>query len=1101
MLLAVVVAAAFTAGHAAAAEPVYTVVDLGAQADDLDWADLNDNGDVSGQRGRVAVVRRSNGSIASFPPFLPFERSEATASNNVGTTVGLAAFQQVLGFAGAVWGGSGTTVLPDLIPLDVNDAGQIVGIGGAGGGFFWEAGAARALRFGNNTSVRVEAVSGDGAAAGQGRDIFGVWPVYWPAGATDGLRLDFYGSSLSNRAFDLNDHGVVVGRLQLGSTTVATKWTNGALRNLPTLSGLSGRFGKANAINDRGDIVGATEELVPDLVGQVAALWTEDGVVDLNTVVDLPAGHVLIDALDINDRGQILVYSEQPATYSTDCCGEHYFLLTPVECAPIAEDDLASGDAGDGLPDGDGDGIPDCWEEDGIPVETDDGDLVNYLLPGADPERKDLYVEVDHMVGFAPEPGALEDVVASFANAPVANPDGSTGITLHVAVDDEVPLVPGIGFEQGSPGPGPADDFWDLKSGGTAACDGFFGTAPERSGAVCAVKLGAKRLVYRYAIFGDTYGSAANEGSGIAECGAVLGEGCAGIPGNDFLVTIGHHWDEAALDGVGGRRAMEAGAFMHELGHTLALDHGGADTVNCKPNYVSAMNYGYVLAPTATSAQRLLDYSRWASTLDEANLDEALGVGGPAGTVVFGWAGLWWAAPGGAVDWNRNGAIGTASANINWIQLLDACRRPSGLPPSKVDGNVLVLELGNFTPSEYDPRSVPAPSAFSANVCHPAAGNSFDCEWVAPIRVEIMHGVVFLTLPAALAANDWVRANYTQPAENPLTVLFENGVTALEDDGTEWNLENITHRRDLLHGSVDWARLKYNVRDAQGFADLAGNQAHPEPEITLTEIRATGEAALDRLDHTAPVTTAVATPPANAAGWHRAPVTVTLTATDEGGSGVDAISYNTGGGPVSVPGASAQVSFDDEGIATVTYFARDNAGNAAAPQTLVVRIDRTAPEALVTFEPATDELVVRAVDELSGPDPAAIAPIVTPEKGKEERRSYTVFDRAGNSVAVELLVKEKGKDWVRAEVVSSTENRLEVDWKRDKQGTLTALRQKLEVGRGAAHVELRADYDRVRDVTVITVDAHGAKKQKLEQPGVVLLRLLVGPGGALTPEY
>lgn len=36
-----------------------------------------------------------------------------------------------------------------------------------------------------------------------------------------------------------------------------------------------------------------------------------------------------------------------------------------------------------------------------------------------------------------------------------------------------------------------------------------------------------------------------------------------------------------------------AGLLMHELGHTLGLGHGGSDTVNCKPNYISVMNYRY----------------------------------------------------------------------------------------------------------------------------------------------------------------------------------------------------------------------------------------------------------------------------------------------------------------------------------------------------------------------------------------------------------------------------------------------------------------------------------------------------------------------------
>ena len=71
---------------------------------------------------------------------------------------------------------------------------------------------------------------------------------------------------------------------------------------------------------------------------------------------------------------------------------------------------------------------------------------------------------------------------------------------------------------------------------------------------------------------------------------------CAGgqgeVGGNDFVT---HN--------------LDAGTIMHELGHNLNLQHGGQDGQNCKPNYLSVMNYnmqgGIPRAPTAV----ILDYS------------------------------------------------------------------------------------------------------------------------------------------------------------------------------------------------------------------------------------------------------------------------------------------------------------------------------------------------------------------------------------------------------------------------------------------------------------------------------------------------------------
>ena len=91
---------------------------------------------------------------------------------------------------------------------------------------------------------------------------------------------------------------------------------------------------------------------------------------------------------------------------------------------------LSNGDGPDGDPDWqrldsdrDGDGLPDSWEENGLDVDGDDIPDLDLPAMGADPDHKDIFLELDVMPGHELSQGAIDHVIAAFANA---------GITLHV---------------------------------------------------------------------------------------------------------------------------------------------------------------------------------------------------------------------------------------------------------------------------------------------------------------------------------------------------------------------------------------------------------------------------------------------------------------------------------------------------------------------------------------------------------------------------------------------------------------------------------------------------------------------------------------------
>lgn len=269
---------------------------------------------------------------------------------------------------------------------------------------------------------------------------------------------------------------------------------------------------------------------------------------------------------------------------------------------------------GNGSVDNDHDALCDNWETEGIDSDGDgtidlqlyddnkDGAISASERPNKD--VRDVYVEVDWMDKHKPTTGALDDVRAAFANAP------SGGIRLHVLLDEQaLSHNDNLTFSPvcSSSNPAGAPDFDATK-------DGHFGTSAERANPKL---MDAKRFVFRYALFVH----------GLA--GKSVG-GCSELPGNDFVISLKFGGWFGLADG-NGSRDTQAGTFMHELGHTLGLAHGGGDGANCKPNYVSVMNYQRQLSDHIPG--RRLDYSRKElPTLDEGALSEAAGFGADPGS-------------------------------------------------------------------------------------------------------------------------------------------------------------------------------------------------------------------------------------------------------------------------------------------------------------------------------------------------------------------------------------------------------------------------------------------------------------------------------------
>lgn len=344
--------------------------------------------------------------------------------------------------------------------------------------------------------------------------------------------------------------------------------------------------------------------------------------------------------------------------------------------------------------DADSDGLLDGWELFGFDSDFDGIPDMNLPVWGANPFHKDLFVEFDWMPGQQPQQSQVALLKAAFAAAPInaggtSNPDGMFGINLHVDIGG---LTDPTGTE-GAGGPNSCSDgidndgngLVDAADPGCLAGDNLGGgnliTSPSQ---ICGVDFPfyqakaanfdpRRRWIFRYGISGNPAGCSTG--------------GQAEIGGNDF-VELNHN----------------AGTIMHELGHTLGLRHGGNENHNCKPNYVSVMNYDNQGGIRQLAGGQIVDYSPPRTTvnnrggaplsvLHENNLNETtiLDPTDPLNWFVFvnGLGQKVQTPLNATVDWNGDGDTVDSSLQVN----IDTRGGAGPLSQPKCNNSVIAFDL------------------------------------------------------------------------------------------------------------------------------------------------------------------------------------------------------------------------------------------------------------------------------------------------------------------------------------------------------------------------------------------------------------------------
>ena len=220
--------------------------------------------------------------------------------------------------------------------------------------------------------------------------------------------------------------------------------------------------------------------------------------------------------------------------------------------------DVQQAQAGSNATDTDGDGLSDSLERSVYgtdPTDPDtDGDgypdgmevRCEQALPGADPLRTDIYVEVDSTQSTTLSDSVRTSIVETFENAPVSNPDGSTGIDIHLVTDDT--NLSANGTVHSKPRSGARNDIYDFRANHSEhRADGYY-----------------------YVLLTDD----------------------VAYNGDDYFVGAGRP-EIAAMERFDSPK-ITASLFMHEFGHAMGLDahQDGIDEERySRTEYDSVMNY------------------------------------------------------------------------------------------------------------------------------------------------------------------------------------------------------------------------------------------------------------------------------------------------------------------------------------------------------------------------------------------------------------------------------------------------------------------------------------------------------------------------------
>ncbi len=271
-------------------------------------------------------------------------------------------------------------------------------------------------------------------------------------------------------------------------------------------------------------------------------------------------------------------------------------------------------------------------------------------------------------------------------------------------------------------------------------------------------------------------------------------------------------------------------------------------------------------------------------------------------------------------------------------------------------------------------------------------------------------------------------------------------------------------------------------------------------------------------DETPPKTTVKISGITGNNGWYKSDAIVELNATDEtNGSGIAKTEYSLDNGQT-IKIYTQPFPISQEGINKLKFRSKDQAGNEETPQEVEIKIDKTTPEAKISFNLQNQTLEITGSDNLTAVQISGSAEeqVLTDEAGnitklqfkpdEKDNEKDKDKDKDKNKEKEDDKEKEQEKEkkkkrnklelksisYNNGNIIKFPENKFEAKLELDKKtNNVKEFTQSIEIEK---QIEIKTDYNPKKDRTSLEIKIPKDKKQKEEKPGIVILNLLTNKG-------